>query len=144
MIKKGILKITDKRMTRFNITLSQGVKFVLNALENCLGQEIFVPKLPSYNILDLAKAVSKNAKIIFTGIRQGEKLHEEMITISDSFNTIENKDYYIILPGNLRNKNVYLKKFKAKQVKETFSYNSLDNLDKMNTSQLKKLININS
>tara|TARA_Y100000996_G_scaffold379802_1_gene333303 strand:+ start:338 stop:1327 length:990 start_codon:yes stop_codon:yes gene_type:complete len=142
--KKGILKITDKRMTRFNITLSQGVKFVLNALENCLGQEIFVPKLPSYNILDLAKAVSKNAKIIFTGIRQGEKLHEEMITISDSFNTIENKDYYIILPGNLRNKNVYLKKFKAKQVKETFSYNSLDNLDKMNTSQLKKLININS
>lgn len=138
--ENGILKITDKRMTRFNITLKQGVEFVLNALDKCLGQEIFVPKLSSYNILDLARAVSKNSKIIFTGIRQGEKLHEEMITISDSFNTIETKDFYVILPGNLKNKSSYLKRFKAKQVEKPFSFNSLDNSQKMNISQLKKLI----
>jgi UDP-N-acetylglucosamine 4,6-dehydratase len=142
--KKGILKITDKRMTRFNITLKQGVKFVLNTLNNSLGQEIFVPKLQSYNIVDLAKAVSSTAKIVYTGIRQGEKLHEEMITLSDSFNTIENKNYYIILPGNVKKKNQYLKKFDAKLIKKPFSYNSLENKDKMTISQIKKLISLNS
>tara|TARA_B100001057_G_C22867589_1_gene957277 strand:- start:2565 stop:3554 length:990 start_codon:yes stop_codon:yes gene_type:complete len=141
--KKGILKITDKRMTRFNITLEQGVNFVLKKLNDCLGQEIFIPKLQSYNIVDLAKAVSSSAKIIYTGIRQGEKLHEEMITLSDSFNTIENKDFYTILPGNLKKKDQYLKKFKSKSVKEPFSYNSLENKDKMTISQMRKLISLN-
>ena len=79
------------------------VNFVLFALKESIGQEIFVPKLPSYNIMNLARAVSSLAKIRITGIRKGEKLHEEMITISDSYNTIETKKYYIILPSNLKN-----------------------------------------
>ena len=90
-------------MTRFNITIDHGVNFVLYALENSIGQEIFVPKLPSYTITDLAQAVSKKAKIKLIGIRSGEKLHEEMITESDSYNTIESKNFYLILPANTTN-----------------------------------------
>ncbi len=138
--KKGTLKITDKRMTRFNITLEKGVEFVLYALEHSIGQEIFVPKLKSYNILDLAKAVSSNAKIKITGIREGEKIHEEMITKSDSYNTIESKGYYIILPSYIQNKQKYIKKFKSRTVQNPFSYNSKDNIDKLKISDLKKII----
>ena len=112
---KGYLSITDRRMTRFNITIEEGVKFVLFALKNSIGQEIFVPKLPSYSIVDLAKAVSATAKIKLIGIRSGEKLHEEMITISDSYNSIESKNFYIILPTNIPNIKKYLNKFKAKK-----------------------------
>ena len=138
--KKGTLKITDKRMTRFNITLEKGVEFVLYALEHSIGQEIFVPKLKSYNILDLAKAVSSNAKIKITGIREGEKIHEEMITKSDSYNTIESKSYYIILPSYIQHKQKYIKKFKSRTVQNPFSYNSKDNTDKLKISDLKKII----
>ena len=138
--KKGTLKITDKRMTRFNITLEKGVEFVLYALEHSIGQEIFVPKLKSYNILDLAQAVSSNAKIKITGIREGEKIHEEMITKSDSYNTIESKSYYIILPSYIQNKQKYIKKFKSRTVQNPFSYNSKDNTDKLKISDLNKLI----
>jgi|TARA_A100001011_G_C14315377_1_gene847713 UDP-N-acetylglucosamine 4,6-dehydratase len=137
---KGELKITDKRMTRFNITLEEGVEFVLFALENSLGQEIFVPKLKSYNILDLAKAVSNKAKIKVIGIREGEKIHEEMITKSDSYNTLESKNFYVILPTNIENKKRYVAKFKSKLIKEPYSYNSKDNPDKLKISDLKKII----
>ncbi len=139
--KKRVLRVTDKRMTRFNITLSQGVNFVLFALKQSIGQEIFVPKLPSYNILDLAKAISANSKIKIIGIRNGEKLHEEMITLSDSFNTIESKNYYVILPSNLDNSKKYLHHYNAKKIKKPFSYNSFENKQKLNGKDIKKLLN---
>ena len=82
--KNRYVNVTDKRMTRFSITIEEGVNFVLFALKMSIGREIFVPKLPSYKILDVAKAISKNTKVNFVGIRSGEKIHEEMITLSDS------------------------------------------------------------
>ena len=136
----GTLTITDKKMTRFNITLKEGVNFVLFALKESIGQEIFVPKLPSYNIMDLANAVSPNIKTKIIGIRKGEKLHEEMITISDSYNTLETKKYYIVLPSNLKNSKKYLKKYNAKRLKKPFSYNSFDNIKKLSVNDIKKLL----
>ncbi len=138
--KQGTFNITDKRMTRFNITLKEGVEFVLYALKKSLGCEIFVPKLKSYNILDLAKSISTKTKINFVGIREGEKINEEMITISDSYNAIESRRFYIILPTKIENKLKYLKKFNAKLIKKPFSYNSSDNPEKLTISELKKLI----
>ena len=138
--EKGFFNITDKRMTRFNITLKEGVNLVLYALKNSLGSEIFVPKLKSYNILDVAKSISAKAKINYIGIREGEKINEEMITISDSYNTIETNKLYIILPTKIPNKSRYLKKFKAKKISEPFSYNSSDNPEKLTISDLKKIM----
>ena len=138
--EKGFFNITDKRMTRFNITLKEGVNLVLYALKNSLGSEIFVPKLKSYNILDVAKSISAKAKINYIGIREGEKINEEMITISDSYNTIETNKLYIILPTKIPNKSRYLKKFKAKKITEPFSYNSSDNPEKLTISDLKKIM----
>lgn len=97
--KTGTLPITDERMTRFNITLQEGVDFVLMALNIMWGGELFVPKIPSYKILDLAKAIAQNAKIEKVGIRPGEKIHEEMITEADALNTIEFEKYFVILPS---------------------------------------------
>lgn len=97
--KEGVLPITDERMTRFNITLQQGVDFVLKCLQIMWGGEIFVPKIPSYRIIDLAKAIDNNCKIEIVGIRPGEKIHEEMITETDALNTIEFDDYFVILPS---------------------------------------------
>ena len=142
-ITKGFLNITHKEMTRFNITVDKGVEFVLFALQKSIGQEIFVPKLPSYHILDLAKSISSKAKIKFSGIRGGEKLHEEMITVSDSYNTIEAKNFYIILPNDVYNLKMYLKIFKAKKVNKTFSYNSLDNPHRLSVLSLKRLVKKN-
>ena len=98
--KSGKLPITDTGMTRFNITLDQSVKMVLDCLKFSLGGEIFVPKIPSYKITDVAKAVCPSCTIEKVGIRQGEKIHEEMITKSDSFTTIDIGKYFIILPSN--------------------------------------------
>ena len=112
-------------MTRFNITLEESVKFVLLALQKSIGQEMFVPKLPSYNIMDLAKATSSNSKKNIIGIREGEKIHEEMITYEDSKNAIETKNFYIILPSHAKIKK-YLKHYKAKKISKLFSYNSYD------------------
>ncbi len=139
---KNNIKITDKRMTRFNIGLDQGVEFVLFCLTHSIGGEIFVPKLQSYNILDLAKAISPNSKYKTIGIREGEKLHEEMITKSDSLNTLENKKFYIILPSNMDIAK-FKKKFKANKVSKMFSYNSLENKQRLNISQIRKLISKN-
>ncbi len=139
---KNNIKITDKRMTRFNIGLDQGVEFVLFCLTHSIGGEIFVPKLSSYNILDLAKAISPNSKYKTIGIREGEKLHEEMITKSDSLNTLENKKFYIILPSNMDIAK-FKKKFKANKVSKMFSYNSLENKQRLNISQIRKLISKN-
>ena len=136
---KKYLNITDPRMTRFNIALQEGVDFVLYCLMNSIGGEIFVPKIPSYKITDLAMAVSSKSKQKIIGVRQGEKIHEEMITKSDSINTIENKKFFIIL-STKNNQKKYLKKFKAKKVKNEFSYNSLENKEKLSTKDLKKLL----
>ena len=98
-VKTGVLPITDPAMTRFNISLSEGVEMVLWSMEHALGGELFVPKIPSYRITDVAKAIGPNCEKPIIGIRPGEKIHEEMITESDSFSTIDLGDYYAILPS---------------------------------------------
>ena len=142
--KKGLITITDKNMTRFNITLDESIDLVLYALENSLGNEIFIPKIPSYRIMDLAKSIGEKCKIKILGIRPGEKIHEEMITVNDSYNTIENSKYYIILPTfkNARI-NKYLKYYDAKKINKPFSYNSEDNKKFLTIKEIKKLIQKN-
>ncbi len=99
--KKNIFTVTDKRMTRFNLTLDEGANFVLQSLKIMQGGEIFVPKIPSYRIMDLVKSISDKPKIKYIGIRPGEKLHEELITRSDSMTTFEFKNFFIILPHQI-------------------------------------------
>ncbi len=125
--KEGVLPITHPDMTRFNILLSEGVDMVLWALEKAMGTEIFVPKIPSYRITDVAKAVAPNCKIEVVGIRPGEKLHEEMITTSDSATTIDIGPYYVILPVNNGVKKRYMEERSAQAVPKNFSYNSGSN-----------------
>ena len=126
--KEGVLPITHSSMTRFNISMQEGVNMVMHALENAWGGEIFIPKIPSFNILDVAKAIDKNCEIKIIGLRPGEKLHEEMITESDSLNTYDMGAYYVILPSNPVFELVnYLKTFNAKKVDEGFAYNSRTN-----------------
>lgn len=124
----GVFPITHINMTRFNISLKEGVDMIFYAIENSLGGEIFIPKIPSYKITDVAKAIDSRCKTQVVGIRPGEKLHEEMITASDSFNTYELKDHFVILPSTSNfSIDLFQQKFKAKRVAEGFSYNSLDN-----------------
>jgi len=126
--KTGELPITHFDMTRFNISLEDGVEMVLWAIENALGGEIFVPKIPSYKIETVAKAIAPNAKLVDVGIRPGEKLHEEMITESDSFSTIEFDKYYAILPSGV-DKERYLEHYNATEVSKGFKYNSGTNTE---------------
>ena len=142
--KTGILPITDTAMTRFNILLKEGVQMVEWVLSNALGGEIFVPKIPSYRISDVAEAIGPNCMHTITGIRPGEKIHEEMITSSDSFTTIDLGDYYAILPSDGTTKKQYIaerKNFKA--VSEGFAYNSGDNTEFLTVSKIRKLIKNN-
>ena len=137
----GSLPITDPEMTRFNITLSQGVEMVLYALENSWGGELFVPKIPSYNIMDLAKAVDSSCKIKVIGIRPGEKVHEEMISSSDSYNTYDIGEYYVILPTIVKWKlKDFIDTFNAKKVPAGFNYNSKDNINFLAVEELNALI----
>ena len=144
----GILPITHKEMTRFNISLQDGVNMVLYAIENHLGGEIFVPKIPSYKILDIAEAIAPECKLEVVGIRPGEKLHEEMISKDESLNTIEYKNFYVIIPRSKYlpiDRNKYLKFLKnGKLIQKYFSYNSLENKDYLSVSQLKKILNKNT
>lgn len=145
--KQGILPITDFNMTRFNITLKGGVEMVIHALINAWGGEIFIPKIPSYRIVDVAKAIAPECSLECVGIRPGEKLHEEMITSSDSYNTYDLGKYYIILPQSPKwELKGYLNEFKAQKVKEGFNYNSFDNSDweTVETLRNKILENIDS
>ena len=128
----------NKIMTRFNITLKESIEMVIWSLMNNLGGEIYVPKIPSYNILDLAKAIDPNSKIKIIGIRQGEKLHEEMITQSDSQTTLDLGDYYVILPSFGKSKKIYESRYKY--VKKGFSYNSLENENYLSIEELRDLI----
>ena len=145
--KNNFFTVTDNSMTRFNITLEEGVKFVISSLEFMLGGEIFIPKIPSYNIVDLAKAVSIKAKIKTIGIRPGEKLHEEMISKDESLNTIEYKNFYVIVPRSKYislDRNKYLKYLKnGKICPKDFSYNSLENKNYLSVEQLKNLFKKN-
>ena len=128
--KDGVLPITDPTMTRFNITLKGGVDMVLHALETAWGGELFVPKIPSYKILDVAKAIGPNCEHKINGIRPGEKIHEEMITSSDSFTTYDLGKYYVILP-QVTNWNLadYIKNFNANLVPQGFHYTSENNTE---------------
>ena len=99
--KKDFFTVTDKEMTRFTITLEEGVNLVLKTLDTMIGGEIVVPKIPSFRIVDLTKAIDSKKNILITGIRPGEKIHEEMITTSDSLNTVEFKTFYIIMPNRI-------------------------------------------
>ena len=137
----GRLPITSTKMTRFNISIEDGVEMVLYALENSWGGELFVPKIPSYKILDVAKAVCSECEIDVVGIRPGEKIHEEMITSSDSFNTYDLGKYFVILPSITRWKlDDFVKNFNAKKVPEGFSYNSGTNNEWENIESMKKHI----
>ncbi len=143
---KGFFTVTHKDMTRFNITLKEGVKFVLESLERMYGGEIFVPKIPSFKILDLARAISKKNKIKFIGIRPGEKLHEEMVTKSDSINTLEFNSFYTIIPNSDFLSKEKLKKFKnykkkkGKKCSSDFSYNSNTNRTFLSVRDIQRLI----
>ena len=139
--EEGILPITDPNMTRFNISLNEGVEMVLNALENAWGGEILIPKIPSYRITDLANAIGPECEHPVIGIRSGEKIHEEMITSSDSFTTYDLGRYYVILPQHpVWDLNMYIKKFKAKKVDEGFNYNSGKNKNFLTVDELRMLI----
>ena len=126
---KGELPITHSEMTRFNIPIESGVEMIFYALEKAYGGEIFIPKIPSYRILDVANAIGPNCKKPIIGIRPGEKIHEEMITPADSYNTYDLGHYFVILPNKF-NWNIveYLNVFKGKKVQEGFKYNSGENL----------------
>ncbi len=139
--KEGILPITDPNMTRFNITLQGGVEMVMHALHNAWGGEIFIPKIPSYRITDVAKAIGPECEQVTTGIRPGEKVHEEMITPSDSFYTYDLGKYYTILPAT-HNWDIqeFIKKFSAKLVPQGFAYNSGNNEDWETVDSLRNLI----
>ncbi|HMC99289.1 MAG TPA: polysaccharide biosynthesis protein, partial [Ferruginibacter sp.] len=137
----GELPITDPAMTRFNISLTEGVEMVLYALGNAWGGELFVPKIPSYRITDVASAIGPDCKQTIVGIRPGEKIHEEMITPSDSFSTYDLGKYYVILPQQPAWKlNEYLKHFDAAKVPEGFCYNSGTNPDWLTIENIRSLI----
>ncbi|HEY1037867.1 MAG TPA: UDP-N-acetylglucosamine 4,6-dehydratase (inverting) [Bacteroidia bacterium] len=139
--KEGVIPVTDPNMTRFNITLEGGVDMVLHALESAWGGELFVPKIPSYKITDVAKAVAPNCEVKISGIRPGEKIHEEMITPSDAFTTYDLGKYYVILPQapNFKLED-YIKNFNAKLVPQGFHYTSGDNTEWETIDSLRKLI----
>lgn len=139
--KEGVLPITDPNMTRFNISLTEGVEMVLHALETAWGGELFVPKIPSYKITEVAEAIGPECRQEVIGIRPGEKVHEEMITISDSFTTYDLGKYYVILPQTSNwDLNEYTKHFNAVKVAQGFSYNSGTNTEWLSVNQLRSLI----
>ncbi len=139
---KSFFTITDKEMSRFNITLKEASLMVEWAFKNCVGGEIFVPKIPSFRIIDLAKSIDSKKPLKIIGVRPGEKIHEEMITSSDSFNTVNlNKKYYVILnSSNDKLNKYYSTKKKLNKVKKGFSYNSGTNSKFLSIKEIKRLI----
>ena len=145
--KTGYLPITDKEMTRFNITLLEGVKFVHSCIDKMWGGEIFVPKIPSFRIIDLAQVISPKAKIKIVGVRPGEKLHEEMITETDSLNTLEFNNSFVILPDSEHINwtkrdyyNYFSKKEKVNYCEKGFNYNSKSNKHYLNKKELRLIV----
>lgn len=139
--KDGVLPITHADMTRFNISLNEGVDLVLYAMDNAWGGELFVPKIPSYRITDVAKAVGPDCEHPIIGIRPGEKIHEEMITNSDSFFTLDIGKYFVIHPQVPRwSIEEFMKTFNATKVTPGFSYDSGSNPDFLSVEQLRDLV----
>ncbi len=139
--KEGIIPITDPNMTRFNISLQGGVDMVMHALEHAWGGELFVPKIPSYKIMDVAEAVAPECEKMIIGIRPGEKVHEEMITPSDSFYTYDLGKYYTILPSHHSWKiEDFINTFNAKKVAQGFSYTSENNTEWETVESMRELI----
>ena len=137
----GVLPLTEPTMTRFNISLVDGVRMVLHALEHSWGGELYVPKIPSYRITDVAEAIGPECEHPVIGIRPGEKIHEEMITSSDSFTTYDLGEYYVILPQVTKwDLDSYIKEFDARKVPSGFSYTSGDNEDFETVAGLRILI----
>lgn len=137
----GVLPITVESMTRFNISLQGGVDMVMHAIQTAWGGEIFVPKIPSYRILDVAEAIGPDCEKPVIGIRPGEKIHEEMITSSDSFFTYDLGKYYVILPQTANwNIDEFVREFKAVKVEEGFSYTSNNNENWESIESLRSLI----
>ncbi|MBW1767646.1 MAG: UDP-N-acetylglucosamine 4,6-dehydratase (inverting) [Deltaproteobacteria bacterium] len=137
--EKGVLPITDPRMTRFWITLEQGVEFVLKCFKNMVGGEIFVPKIPSMNIMDLARAICPECNTETVGVRPGEKIHEIMISKDDARNTVEFEDHFLIKPAF----QFFIRRFRengCKPVPENFEYNSGTNTQWLNIDELQELI----
>ena len=137
--EKGILSVTDLNMTRFWITLEQGVKFVLKCLENMVGGELFVPKIPSMKIMDLAKAICPECEIKIVGIRSGEKLHEVMVPKDEARNTVEFKDYYVIKPAF----HFFERRFvedNCNPLAEDFEYSSSTNTWWLSIEEMQKMI----
>ena len=139
--KTGVLPITHPEMTRFNISLEEGVEMVLWALEKAVGGEILIPKIPSYRILDVAEAIGPSCKKEIIGIRPGEKIHEEMITESDSPNTFDIGDYYVIASNNNDKLFSHYKDLGgAKKVADQFTYNSGSNTDFLSVDEIRDII----
>ncbi|MBC8152074.1 MAG: UDP-N-acetylglucosamine 4,6-dehydratase (inverting) [Bacteroidetes bacterium] len=139
--REGILPITHPDMTRFNISLEDGVEMVFHALEYAWGGEIFVPKIPSYHITDVATAIGPDCEQKIVGVRPGEKLHEEMITETDALNTIETDRYYVILPSTSTwSEDEYITAFGASRVPTDFKYSSGNNTEWLNVDQLREQI----
>tara|TARA_R110002049_G_scaffold291474_3_gene475425 strand:+ start:2217 stop:3230 length:1014 start_codon:yes stop_codon:yes gene_type:complete len=139
--KEGALPITDPNMTRFNISLQGGVDMVMHALKYAWGGELYVPKIPSYRIMDVAEAIAPECDKPIIGIRPGEKVHEEMITTSDSYYTYDLGKYYTILPATHKWKlKDFIETFNAKKVVQGFSYNSGDNEEWETIESLRRLI----
>ena len=139
--REGVLPITHPEMTRFNITLEGGVEMVLQALNTAWGGELFVPKLPSYRILDVAEAIGPECEKPVIGIRPGEKIHEEMITFSDSFYTYDLGSYYATLPSVHKWEiEDFVTHFKAKKVPKEFQYNSGENTEWVGIEEIRSLI----
>jgi UDP-N-acetylglucosamine 4,6-dehydratase/5-epimerase len=132
----GELLITDNEMTRFHISLEDSIAMVIYAITNAKGGEIFVPKLPSFYVRDLAKAICPNCKIKIIGIRPGEKLHEEMISVYDSPQTFDLQKYYVIAPNSLIKS---YSQMNFKLVKKNFCYDSKNNIDFLNIKDLHKI-----
>jgi UDP-N-acetylglucosamine 4,6-dehydratase/5-epimerase len=141
--RNNVIPITHLEMTRFNYLLDDAVDLILYTLKNQWGGEVYIPKMPSYKITDVARAIAPKAKLKIIGIRPGEKLHEEMITNSESYNTVDLGKYYVVLPTSKDiswTQKAFLLKTKAKRVKQGFSYNSRDNNKWLTSNDLKQLI----
>lgn len=143
MRKTGVIPITDQRMTRFWITLEQGVNFVLSSMERMIGGEIFVPKIPSMKIVDLARAIAPECNLDFVGIRPGEKIHEVMVPKDDARHTLEYDDYYVILPAfHHWDARQYIEMNGGMPCPDGFQYGSDTNILWLSTEQLREMIGL--
>ena len=141
------ITITDKKMTRFNISLETGVKFVISSMLNMEGGETFIPKMDTIKIMDLITILKPSKGFKEIGIKPGEKIHEELISVSDNSIKIETKNYFVILPSTVNKKDKIvksiIKKNKGKLVYQNFSYNSNDAGERLSLNNIKKLIKEN-